>query len=178
MGGSAISILGLAFGDDSSYQNVSEFIGATLGMIGLVKLGIKGVDVTMRGDSVSALTWVTTERYRGSNVSNASMVFTMLCIMQELVVKESVHISGDDNFKCDALSRLEESGSSIGQVMSGFDLRGSREVNLQSCPHAQHLLASCNPAIRFESESDFVDFWGGIRDALEGLISEARGKEA
>ena len=56
MGGSAISILGLAFGDDSSYQNVSEFIGATLGMIGLVELGIKGVDVTMRGDSVSALT--------------------------------------------------------------------------------------------------------------------------
>ena len=58
MGGSAISITGLAFGDDSSYQNLSEFIGATLGMIGLIKLGVKGVDVSMRGDSVSALTWV------------------------------------------------------------------------------------------------------------------------
>ena len=72
----------------------------------------------MRGDSVSVLTWVSTERYRGSNVSNASMVFTMLCIMQELVVKESVHISGSDNSKCDALSRLEESGSSLEQVTS------------------------------------------------------------
>ena len=29
------------------FKNLCEFIGATLGMIGLVKLGVKGVDVTM-----------------------------------------------------------------------------------------------------------------------------------
>ena len=58
------------------------------------------------------------------------MVFTMLCIMQELVVKESVHISGSDNSKCDALSRLEESGSSLEQVTSDIGQGGSRMVNL------------------------------------------------
>ena len=176
MGGSAISILGLTFGNDSSYQNLCEFIGATLGMIGLVKLGVKGVDVTMRGDSVSALTWVSTERYRGANVSNASMVFTMLCIMQELVVKESVHISGTDNHKCDALSRLAESGKSVGDVMRRIGLGCSREVDLQNCQQVQHLLASCDPVITFESESDFAHYWGGIRNALEGLVSEGQGK--
>ena len=172
MGGSAISILSLTFGDDSSYQNLCEFIGATLGMMGLVKLGMKGVDVTMRGDSVSALTWVSTERYRGANVSSASMVFTMLCIRQGFVVKESVHISGTDNHQCDALSRLHESDNPIGDVMRQIGLGCTREVDLQSCQHVQHLLASCNPSI-----SDFVDYWGGIRNALEGLVSERQGWE-
>ena len=176
MGGSAISILGLTFGSDSSYQNLCEFIDATLGMIGLVKLGVKAVDVTMSGDSMSALTWVSTERYRRASVSNASMVFTMLCIMQELVVKESVHISGADNHKCDALSRLSESGESVTDVMRRIGLGYSREVDLQGCQHVQHLLASCNPVITFESESDFAHYWGGIRDALKGLVSEVQGE--
>ena len=175
MGGSAVSTLSLTFGDDSSYQNLCEFIGVTLGMMGLVKLGIKGVDVTMRSDSISALTWESTERYRGANVSNASMVFTMLCIMQRFVVKESVHISGTDNHKCNAVYRLHESANSIGDVMRRIGLGCSREVDLQSCQHVQHLLASCNLSISFKSESDFVDYWGGIRNALEGLVSEGQG---
>ena len=171
LGGSAVSLRTLGFEDDSSYQNLCEFIGATLGMIGLGKLGVRGVDVAMRGDSVSALTWVSTERYRGSNVSNASMVFTMLCITQELVVKESTHISGSDNGKCDALSRLWESGKSVNEVMKSIGLEGSRDVDLQGCKYVKRLLASCDPSILFNTESDFIRFWGDIRDALEGAMS-------
>lgn len=171
LGGSAVSLRTLGFEDDSSYQNLCEFIGATLGMIGLGKLGVRGVDVAMRGDSVSALTWVSTERYRGSNVSNASMVFTMLCITQELVVKESTHISGSDNGKCDALSRLWESGKSVNDVMRSIGLEGSRDVDLQGCPHVRLLLTSCNPSIVFDTESDFMRFWDDIRGALDGAMS-------
>ena len=169
LGGSAVSLSSLGFEDDSSYQNLCEFIGATLGLIGLSILGIRSVDVAMRGDSVSALTWVSTERYRGSNVSNASMVFTMLCIRQELVVKESVHIPGCDNSKCDDLSRLWDSGKSMKEVMKSISLESCREVDLQGCRHVQRLVASCNPSINFEAEADFVMFWEDIRDALEGV---------
>ena len=125
----------------------------------------------MQGDSVSALTWVSTERYRSSNVSNASMVFTMLSITQELVVKESTHISGIDNGKCDALSRLWESGKSVNEVVKNISLEGSRDVDLQGCKYVKRLLASCDPSILFNTESDFIRFWGAIRDALEGAMS-------
>ena len=175
LGGSAVSLYGLGFKDDSSYQNLCEFIGATLGLIGLVKLGLRGVDVAMRGDSVSALTWVSTERYRGSNVSNASMVFTTLCITGELVVKESMHISGSDNSKCDALSRLWESGKTVSEVMRSIGLENSREVDLQGCQHVKDLLASCDPSIKFKTERDFVRFWEGIRGALEGMMDTVQG---
>ena len=171
LGGSAVSLRGLSFEGDSSYQNLCEFIDAMLGLIGLSKLGIRGVDVTMRGDSISALTWVSTERYRGVNVSNASMVFTMLCINQELIVKESVHIPGSDNGRCDALSRLWESGKTMKEVMTSIGLENSREVDLQGCQHVQNLLASCDPSIKFNAEADFLGFWGGIRDALEGVVN-------
>ena len=137
LGGSAVSLRCLNFEGDSSYQNLCEFIGAMLGLIGLSKLGIRGVDVTMRGDSISALTWVSAERYRGVNVLNASLVFTMLCINQELIVKESVHIPGSDNGRCDALSRLWESGKTIKEVMTSIGLENSREVDLKGCQHAQ-----------------------------------------
>ena len=67
--------------------------------------------------------------------------------MQGFVVKESVHISGTDYHKCDAPSRHHESGNSLGDVMRRIGLGCSSEVDLQSCQHVQHLLASCNPSI-------------------------------
>lgn len=75
----------------------------------------------VRGDSVAALTWAETERPRGHLVTNASKVFTMLCICFNLDVKKGVHISGEDNWRCDRLSRLRESGvaeAAGGEVVS------------------------------------------------------------
>ena len=40
MGGSAVDLRGLGFGTDSSFQNTAEYIGCTLGIIGLALLGI------------------------------------------------------------------------------------------------------------------------------------------
>ena len=56
---------------DSSFQNLSEFLGATLAVIGQVILGFSGRNVVLRGDSVTALTWAITERPRGVRVTNA-----------------------------------------------------------------------------------------------------------
>ena len=114
MGGSAVDLRSLEFGDDSSFQNVSEFIGAILGFIGLIRLGVTDTDVQLRGDSISALTWAHTERYRGQLVSNAALVFTMIAVACGLDVKSVTHIPGSENQRCDELSRLGESRGTIG----------------------------------------------------------------
>lgn len=54
MGGSAVDHTPLGFGEDSSFQNLCEFIGVILGILVLVKLGINDVDIEVRGHSISA----------------------------------------------------------------------------------------------------------------------------
>jgi hypothetical protein len=61
----AVDLSSLGFGVDSSFQNLSEFIGAILAVVGQVILGFSGRNVALRGDSVTALTWAITERPRG-----------------------------------------------------------------------------------------------------------------
>ena len=72
MGGSAIDISQFGFGTDSSFQNVSEFVAAVMGTIMIIKMGllfmIKDMGVGLRGDSITAITWITKERYRGESV--------------------------------------------------------------------------------------------------------------
>ena len=118
MGASAVDLRGLGFGDHSSYQNTSKYIGAILGMIGLVKIKVRSVDIELRGDSIAALTWAKMERCRGSLVTNTSMVFTLLCIAFNLDVKSATHIAGKDNVVNDRLSRLGVSGQSVASVVS------------------------------------------------------------
>ena len=121
-GGDAVDLPCLSFHSDSSNQNMAKFMGALLGIIGLVKLGVRNVDVELRGDSVTALSWAT----KGQRSINAATIFTMLCVALSVDVKSTCHISGDDNFKCDRLSRLKESGNTVASVMSESVYRGLR----------------------------------------------------
>lgn len=172
IGGSAVDLRGFRFGFDSSFQNTAEYIGCTLGLIGLALLGIRDVDVEVRGDSVAALTWAETERPRGELVTNASIVFTLLVIHFGLDVKKSVHISGEDNWRCDRLSRLSESGLGVAQSLAGMGLGGTVIIELQQRCQVQKLLASCDPGICLDGDDAFLAFWGGIRDALKEITRE------
>lgn len=169
LGGSAVDLSSLGIKGDSSYQNTCEYIGAILGMMGLIKLGVKSVDVELRGDSIAALTWAKTERPRGELVTNASMVFTLLCIRADLDVKVATHIAGTDNGRCDDLSRLSESGQTIEQTLGNWGLGGAVVVDLQGCRSVDRLLACCNPDTMFSSELEFIRYWDEIKDALGGL---------
>ena len=100
LGGSAVDLRFLEFQEDSSFQNLSEFLGIILGIIGLVKLEFANTDIEIRGDSISALTWAATERYRGERIINASMIFTSLCIACGMNVKIASHIAGVNNERC------------------------------------------------------------------------------
>ena len=172
IGGSAIDLRSFTFGTDSSFQNTAEYIGCTLGLAGLALLGVRDVDVEVRGDSVAALTWVETERPRGDLVTNASMVFTLLCINFGLDVKKGVHISGDENWRFDRLTRFNETGSGVLETLQNMGLGDTPVINLQDNRQIQKLLESCDPQRYLDEDGVFLDFWSGIRDALRQITEE------
>jgi hypothetical protein len=97
----AVDLRFLGFGFDSSNQNLAEYIGAVVAVLGQVVLGYSWRSLALRVDSVTALTWAVTERPRGKIVTNASIVWTSLCVATNIDVIEYTHIPGDDNDKCD-----------------------------------------------------------------------------
>ena len=119
--------------------------GGILGLVGLVTLGVRNVDVEVRGDSIAALTWAETERPRGHVVTNASMVFTLLCICFGLDVKKGVHIPGEENWRCDRLSRMAEVMGGVAQVLQEIGRDGATIVDLQSDMNVNVLLQGCDP---------------------------------
>lgn len=169
LGGSAVDLKGFEFGSDSSFQNTAEYIGCIIGMAGLAILGIRDADIEVRGDSVAALTWAETERPRGYLVTNASMVFTLLSICFGLDVKKGVHISGEDNWRCDRLSRISEHGGGVQETLNALGLSGTTILNLQENSQVQTLLAGCHPGRILEGEEMFLKFWEEMRGALKEI---------
>ena len=161
----------LNFGGDSAYQNLAEFLGAILAVVGYVKLGHRGQSLALRGDSVTALTWATMERTRGCNVTNASMVWTLLCVAAEVDVNEMAHISGKDNFRCDALSRLGETGRSVEHQVAEMRITGVHVIDAQDDPNIMALLRQCDPRIILKSEDEFLEFWCRTRVIIDELLA-------
>ena len=172
LGGSAVDLRFLEFQEDSSFQNLSEFLGIILGIIGLAKLGYSNADIELRGDSISALTWAEAERYRGENITNASMVFTSLCIAFGMNVKIASHIAGVKNERCDELSRITSSGKSVASIMEKYKLTYAPEVYIGDNAKVQQLLLECDPSLKFPTEKHFLDSWGRIREAISSLKGE------
>jgi hypothetical protein len=101
VGCSAVSIAGFGFKDDSSYQNTCEYIGMVLGVLTLVKLGVRGVDVVVRGDSTTALSWVEKEKVSGKAAMNAALVLVSLCIKFGIEVNSITFLKGLANLSLD-----------------------------------------------------------------------------
>jgi hypothetical protein len=118
VGGSAVSIREFGFGTDSGFQNTAEYIGTVLGILALVKIGVRDVDVLIRGDSTTALAWVTEGRIKGPEAINAAVVVTALYIRFGIRPRYSDFLAGLDNHKADLLSRIEEKGITVEQAMN------------------------------------------------------------
>jgi hypothetical protein len=121
LGVSAISLHFLGCGVDSSNQNLS---GAIIAVIGQVVLGWAGRNIALRGDSVTALTWAITVK-----TTNAAMVWTQLCIAEDVNVK--THIAGTANVNCDMLSRRKfDAGLSVADEASEMGVTGGAVVEV------------------------------------------------
>ena len=97
------------------------------------------------------------------------MVFTMLCVAFNLDVKSATHIAGKDNLVCDRLSRLGASGQSVAGVVSECGFGEVQFIDLGLYDSTQYLLSSCNPAISFGAEPEFVSYWSGVRRAINNI---------
>ena len=166
VGASAVDLRQLGFTTESRFQNVCEFIGLIVGVLGLVSVGVRNLDIEIRGDSISALTWAQKERTRGSQVSNAAMVFTLVCVSYGIEAKIATHISGEENFRCDQLSRVSESKRTVDEVLVGLGLKGVQDLKLDEDSRVLQLIESCRPCEAFENEVDFITFWHKIVEAI------------
>ena len=172
-GVSAVDLSFLGFGVDSSFQNLSEYIGAILAVIGQVMLGFAGTGIALRGDSVTALTWAMTERPRGVRVTNASMVWTLLCIATDIDVKEVTHIAGVDNEKCDRLSRRGGNSSiSVADEAESMGMGGVKVVEMDTDQSVRDIIELCDPRTELNSESEFIRFWIRARSVIGLFIQK------
>ena len=172
LGAAAVDLTWLDLGTDSSYQNVAEYMGGLVGLIGLLKLGVSNVAVEFRGDSLTALSWAKKEKSKGTLVSNAAIVFSLLCLRFGLNVQDTTHISGDQNWRCDTLSRLAQEKLTISEALEKIDRTKTRIIDMNSSEFTSVLLRSCNPKMMLEKDEEFLFFWNEIQRALNGIESD------
>ena len=164
VGGMSVSLLGLGFGTDSSNQNCSEFIGATLSLVVLRCLGLSGRPVRLEGDSISALTWAEKGTARGERAHNASMVFCLASVQWGLLVPfESFgFVTGIDNFLCDALSRdIAIADLGIGGLVDFGPYLSSTLLKA---------LEFCDPHLDTTSDEGFFEYWDALRVFLNTIV--------
>jgi hypothetical protein len=169
VGCSAVSIADFGFNDDSSYQNTCEYIGMVLGVLALIKLGVRGVDVVVRGDSTTALSWMDKQKVSGEAAMNAALVLVSLCIKFGIEINYLEFLKGVENHKADRLSRLLEKGMSIEAAMEINGHSGAEVVDLLEDPASAVLVEMCNPGRGLNSEENFKAVWTAVRNAIDAL---------
>jgi hypothetical protein len=170
-----VSLAFLGFRVDSSNQNLAEYIGAILAVLGQVILGFSGTGIALRGDSATALTWTMAERPRGIRVTNASMIWTLLCIAADVDVKEVTHIPGEDNKRCDRLSRRWGVGKTptmtVSEEAEDMGLGRVEVVEMDLDPSVRGVVELCDPRTELSTESQFVSFWMRARSAIDAFMT-------
>ena len=107
------------------YTTTAEYTEGMIGLLGLIKLGTTNVAVEFHGDSLTTLSWAKKEKSTGQLVSNAAIVFSLLCIKFRLNVQGATHISGDENWRCDTLPRLSEGNKTVIGILRTIERCGT-----------------------------------------------------
>lgn len=169
----AVSIDHLGFKDNSSYQNLAEFIGAVISVIGALHVGTADQPLELRGDSVTALTWAITERPRGVLVTRAAIVWTLLCLASGVNIHAVTHVPGSENTVCDQLSRrgtcskdtVEEHALKMGLTGCVVNLSGNKIV--------EDIILACAPIPGDENtEEEFIKFWCTTKELIDRLMDQ------
>lgn len=148
------------FGEDSSFQNLSEFIAVVIGIFMLIERNITNVGVHLVGDSVTALVWSESRRFRGILSRPAALVYLHISIKYGFEVTGTTHISGEDNEICDSLSRgtraitvCQDQGYSV-ECVHTLSKAALKVVALGACQHT------------FESIDTLVSFWATVKNLI------------
>ena len=159
LGGGSVDISALHFASEASYQNTAEFIAAVLGIRGLRQLRLQPDSVCLRGDSMTALTWASTRRFRGELVGNAAAVFVLQNIYEKVTISEVIHIAAEDNWRADYLSR----GGTLDDLYKKDTLlKKAQTVEL----NGDMIIQMCDPGRPTTTDEEFNSFWCDMRRIL------------
>ena len=163
-----VPLLSLEFGDDSGYQNTSEFLAATIEILTCLRVaGDDGshVVIDLKGDSISALQWANTSRFNSESVHRAAVLFTLLLVRQRVVIADVEHVAGEHNGICDDLSRRDAVGCfrTVEQVVPvATDFKAADDWLVRET------IRLCNPQFRIP----FEEFWRSIGRVVENARGE------
>jgi hypothetical protein len=88
----------------SEFQNNGELVGFILPLVWLAKY-YPGSAISVEGDSVTVLNWLSGESYRTGFARRAAVVALKLIELGRVVISETHHIPAEENELCDKLSR-------------------------------------------------------------------------
>jgi len=112
-----ISFLGLDFPfqqdtkNDSSFQNVCEFIAVVSALTCLWTLKYNHFNYILIGDNVSSLSWCQRGRSNSVLARRAMIAFSLISIQTQATLHSTIHTPGTSNTICDSLSRKEKRSS-------------------------------------------------------------------
>ena len=147
---------------DSSYQNFSEFLTVTIGIVELIVRGLRNASVIIEGDSVSALTWASRRSYRSAFCLRTSLALCHAMRAANVTIyRQYRFVTGDDNTLCDPLSRNMQPLDD----WLGIETGDAREwipatmlTSGRTAPWIAELLAICNPENPLDSDEDWAEF--------------------
>jgi hypothetical protein len=154
----------LGFCDDSSFQNVAEFIGLLVAQLALRHVGAAGEPTLVRGDSVTALRWGERGRSKGSLATRAALLWG-LCVVRRVVnVVGFIHIPGKSNQLTDGVSR----GKSWEQVLA-LDRDLSAPPRLR--PDATHVELDCTELLQLCDPKKPLNTDGALAELFSRALS-------
>jgi len=109
------------FEGDSSFQNLSEYLGITVAIALAIRLGFAGCGLHIVGDSVTALQWTAEGTYVSGHHDRAATIQAMLRADADVRIVKREWLSGDDNAFCDNLSRRHDPSFSAADVSTPAD---------------------------------------------------------
>jgi hypothetical protein len=140
------------FGDRSEFQNTAEFTAAVVGLIIAMKFCGQGTRVGFRGDSMSALRWLETGKFRSSLITKLATLFTYLCLRHRFHICESCHIGAEDNTTADYLSR--HFNGQLGDLVI--------DVN--------PILLLVDPKVPITSDVQYIQFWNELPVVVNKML--------
>lgn len=156
LGSVSVSLSTLKFGHDSSFQNAAEFIAAVVGLVVTMKLCEPGTCVKFRGDSISALTWLQTFKFKSILIHKMATLYTYVCLRHGFHISDSSHICALDNQRADFLSR--HVSEACGDIVV--------DVN--------PLLEVVDPSVPIDTDEQYIQFWNRLPIVVNHVLSSIK----
>jgi hypothetical protein len=158
------------YGEDSSFQNASEFLAILYGILLLLQAlpkPLPPIRLHLVGDSKSALSWALKGRIRSEELNHLlGCLFSLLLHNHDLHIISTTWVSSETNTICDVLSRYGD--------MTTLPLQySSPSHRMGIAPEIDALFRLCDPMIPRDlmSTEYFVSAWRDISTALLTVTS-------